>query len=151
MLNKKLNDYMLLESKLKEYFHDRIDIDEAALYAGMDIAARLDSTIFIIRYVKGEKMMLLTPQSCSMVLEELVPVLNEIYGEESICSYIIDDGQVEESATVEWDSVNPEKRIADLVNGRGHKGRHNIINLQLTNGRDPDEYLDDYALLKRFL
>ncbi len=79
------------------------------------------------------------------LLEELVTVLtNYMGGEMPICRYEMEEGSLtgeKAMPTVEWDSVNPEGRIREIVNGRAFE-HATVKNIVLYGDRSLSAYVE---------
>ncbi len=133
-----------LEELLSKKYGDRF---EPSFLSSIDgVAGYLDSKRFKITF-KGNKYLLIsTSQKTRELLDELLPVLTEVMGnEQPICSYdlqCLGDEEKDAMPTIEWDVVAPEKRIKEIVNGRVFSNIEKILNLKLYNGKDVSEYLE---------
>lgn len=132
-----------LISYLQDELGDRFDYDLLALLSG-GVYGTVDKIPFYITFMPNDFLLISFPPIGKEVEEELIPILNRVMGDaQPICKYILqNEGQELEKAmpTIEWDIVNPDDRISNLVNGRAFHGESNIIDLELFNGRDIDSY-----------
>lgn len=79
------------------------------------------------------------------MLDQLLPILTCIMGNvEPICSYDLKRTKNEDTiSTIEWDIVNPEKRIREIVNDMMFYGEMELCNLRLYDDKNVDDYLDN--------
>ncbi len=134
-----------LEELLEKKYGERFEADFLSFLIG-DVAGALDSKPIRITF-KGNKYLLISTSSKTRdVLDELLPVLKEVMGDENpICTYDLQGSGIEEKdaePTIEWDVVAPEDRIKEIVNGRAFSDGAKILNLKLYNGKDVSDYLE---------
>lgn len=141
MEKKNVSDLEKLELLLTKKFGNRFSIDVSSLLNG-GMEALLDFRRFYITFEENKYLLVSTFLKSRELLDELLPVLIEVMGnQQPICSY---DLQQEADAfpTIEWDVVDPDNRIRDLVNNRGFLDGTKILNLKLYNGKKESDYLD---------
>lgn len=134
-----------LEELLTKKYGDRFEADSLSSLIG-GVSGALDSKRFKMIFKGNEYLLISTSPKTRELLDELLPVLTEIMGnEQPICSYVLQSSGVEEKdamPTIEWDVVAPENRIKEIVNGRAFSDRAKILNLKLYNGKEIFEYLE---------
>lgn len=134
-----------LEQLLEEKYGERLVTDPFAPLMG-EVKGSLDSKPVFIKFKGNEFLLISTSPKTREVLDELLPTLTEVMGNEKpICSYDLQSsGLKEEEAmpTIEWNVVAPEDRIKEIVNGRAFSAGEIILNLKLYNGKSVPDYLE---------
>lgn len=106
----------------------------------------LDSKMISISFMGDKYLLVSTDSNSREVLDELLPLLTEVMGnEQPICCYDLQSKGLEEKdamPTIEWDIVEPEKRIKEIVNGRAFSDDVKIHNLKLYNSKNVSDYLE---------
>ncbi len=102
---------------------------------------------FRITFVRNECLLISIINSGRELLNELVPFLSEVMGSENpICEYDMQSEGVEKKdamPTIEWEIIDPETRIKEIVNGRAFPGKPKVLNLTLFGGRKVESYVED--------
>lgn len=134
-----------LEQLLEKKYGERFDADFLSSLMG-GVSGSLDSKRFHITFKGGEYLLISTSADGRAVLDELLPTLTEVMGNEKpICSYDLQCSGTEEKdaePTIEWDVVAPESRIKEIVNGRAFSDGAKVLNLKLNNGKSVSDYLE---------
>ena len=136
-----------LERLLEEKYGERFEAGFLSSLMG-DVTGSLDSKRFHISFKGGEFLLISTSADGRAVLDELLPTLTEVMGNEKpICSYDLQCSGTEEKdakPTIEWDLVAPESRIKEIVNGRAFSDEAGtkVLNLKLNNGKSVSDYLE---------
>ena len=142
MIKISIDKNMELEYFLKLIFKDRFDPD---MSSGFDN--------FVHGTFDGKKLLIsLTPHEGIRaasddleVLETITPALSYVMDDNApICRYNAKNEPSDKISIInlEWDIKDPEKRIKDIVNGRGVGEELIIENVTPLNGRDASEYID---------
>lgn len=138
------NSWELEESLIKKY-GDRFESDFLSSLMG-GVIGSLDSKKFKITFKGNEYLIISTSLKTRDLLDELLPFLIEVMGnEQPICSYdlqSIEDEGKDIMPTIEWDFVSPEERIKEIVNGRAYSDGTKILNLKLYNKKQISDYLE---------
>lgn len=131
--------FELLEEKYESRFHG----DPLQAMGGY-IDGRLDNQPICISYIPNRILMISSSSKSEELVKELVPLLCEVMGDNSpICSYNSQKiGFEEEIYTVEWDNIDPEKRLKDIVNHRALPKDMIMTNLKLYNSKDAASYME---------
>ena len=134
-----------LEQLLEKKYGERFEADFlSSLRDG--VSGSFDSKRFHITFKGGEYLLISTSSDGKAILDELLPTLTEVMGNEKpICSYDLQCSGTEEDdamPTIEWDVVAPEDRIKEIVNGRAFSDETKILNLKLNNGKNISDYLE---------
>ena len=132
-----------LNEILKQKYRERIITDPLSTLKGK-VEGTLDSEPFIITF-SGNEYLLISSYS-KKILNNLLPTLTEVMGNVGpICSYDLQSQGLEEKQampTIEWDIIEPEKRIKEVVNGRAFGIEDKIHNLKLFNNKKISDYLE---------
>lgn len=106
------------------------------------LKGKLRDTVFILSYNHPEFVMLTATQDPAgkwrRDTENLRWVCTRYLGTEAICSYV--EGEKPPCITFEWDTVEPEKRLRDIVNHGAELARKEIRDIQLFGGRQISDY-----------
>lgn len=141
MEKKNVSDLEKLELLLTKKFGNRFSIDVSSLLNG-GMSATLDFRRFYITFEENKYLLVSTFQESRELLDELLPFLIEVMGNEHpICSYDLQQ-EIDVMPTIEWDVVAPEDRIRDLVKNKGFLDGTKILNLKLYNDKKESDYLD---------
>lgn len=139
------NSWQLEELLVKKY-GERFEADFLSSLMGDGVSGSFDSKRFHITFKGGEYLLISTSFDGKAILDELLPTLTEVMGDENpICTYDLQSLGTEEKdakPTIEWDVVAPQDRIKEIVNGRAFSDGTKILNLQLYNGKDVSDYLE---------
>ena len=136
-----------LEQLLEKKYGERFEAGFLSSSMG-GVTGSLDSKRFHISFKGGEFLLISTSADGRAVLDELLPTLTEVMGNEKpICSYDLQCSGTEEKdakPTIEWDLVAPESRIKEIVNGRAFSDEAGtkVLNLKLNNGKSVSDYLE---------
>lgn len=131
-----------LQEYLEKQFGERYDVDFLSSLRD-EASGTLDSKPFSITFINGKCLLISTNTNTKEVLEELLPVLTEVMGGfQPICSYDLQSEEGLVMPTLEWDIIDPEARIKDIVNDRAFSDHSKIFNLKLNNGKDISSYLE---------
>lgn len=140
------SSYELNQLLLKKYGCD-IKTESFRALMGGSVAGILKGEKFNITFKKDEYLLLSVTNSGRALLDELMPVLNEVMGSEyPIAKYDVQAlGMDEKDAmpTIEWDIKDPETRLNKLVNGRAYLDKSKIHNLSLYGDRKIESYVED--------
>lgn len=135
-----------LEELLEKKYGERFEADFLSSLIGGGVSGSFDSKRFHITFKGGEYLLISTSSDGKAILDELLPTLTEVMGNEKpICSYDLQCSGTEEKdaePTIEWDVVAPESRIKEIVNGRAFSDGAKVLNLKLYNGKDVSDYLE---------
>lgn len=139
------SSYELNQLLLKKYGDEIKTESFRALMGG--VAGILKGEKFNITFKKDEYLLLSVTNSGKALLDELMPMLNEVMGGENpIAKYDVQPLGVDEKdsmPTIEWDIKDPETRINKLVNGRAYLDKSKIHNLSLFGDRKVESYVED--------
>jgi len=115
---------ILLEVK----YGEKISIDSLYILMG-SIKGTFESKNFGITFEKN-RYLILTSSSYD-VLSELTSFLTEIMGNcLPICSYdLLTNGNL--FPTIEWDVLDPEKRINDIIRGKAYHDGEKVLNFKV--------------------
>ena len=134
-----------LEELLEKKYGERFEADFLSSLMG-GVSGSFDSKRFHITFKGGEYLLISTSADGRAVLEELLPTLTEVMGNENpICSYDLQSSGIEKKdaePTIEWDIVAPQDRIKEIVNGRAFSDGAKVLNLKLNNGKSVSDYLE---------
>lgn len=135
---------LALSKFLKKIYGDRLNTDSFAALVGI-IDGTLDLKKINIIYNGGKSLIVSAKTNSKDVLDQLLPILTCIMGNvEPICSYDLKRTKNEDTiSTIEWDIVNPEKRIREIVNDMMFYGEMELCNLRLYDDKNVDDYLDN--------
>ncbi len=145
MLNKKIKNSMELNNLLKEKFGD--DYSNNDYFASLKgrIEGTINSKKISITFKAGEYLLLSTSPGTEDVIDQLTPLLNEVMNiNNPICQYNLQsEGINRENAmpTIEWDILNPEERIQEIINGEAFSDDSIIHDLKLFGDRKKTDYL----------
>lgn len=130
----------------KKYGKD-IETDPFGVLFMGNIVGTFRGEKFNITFEKDEYLLISISNSGVTLLDELMPVLNEVMGiQEPIARYDLQaEGMNEKEAMpiVEWDIKDPESRIKEVVNGRAYSDKSKLHNLTLFGGRKVESYIED--------
>lgn len=130
--------YTLLEKK----YGNRFKADELLAMRGR-IDGTFDEKEICITFDGKEYLLISTNCNSKEILNELQPFLTAIMGNEKpICSYDLQSEGLEIRPTIEWDVVNPENRLKEIINGRAFSDKSKILNLKLYNNNDISKYIE---------
>jgi len=108
------------------------------------ISGVIDHSVISITHKADEYCILVTEKGGS--LERLIPVLQEYMGAEPICGYdgetAVGLGKARVFSTIEWDVVEPEVRIAKVIDGSAFLDGQTATNINLYGGRQIGDYLN---------
>lgn len=130
---------------LSDKFKSRFEGDPLVAMTGA-VQGKLDGRLFNLTYL-GDNYMLLSAvgEDGRILVDNLMDVLNEVMGCGPIISYDMNHagkGQNLVKPTVEWDVVDPEGRIKEIVNGRAFPDKPEITNIKLYGSKLVDDYLE---------
>lgn len=138
------NSYMLYRLLVEKY-KERFVADSFIAMMGR-VEGTLDSKNVSITFDGEQYLLISTSSQTREVLDELLPVLKEVMGNnEPICSYDLQSEGMEEKdsmPTIEWDVKDPEGRLKDIVNGRAFSENAKIHNLKLYGSKKVEDYLE---------
>ncbi len=155
-MNKKYNNYceacQELYDVISDEFGDRFVGEEMKIYEGA-VYGKIDSKEFFFRPfltedgIIGGLALSAVSKEDSNVLNDLIPVLTKIMnGNEPICTFDLEasfkiNDSIISSITktlpiIEWDIVDPEKRIADIKAGKTLTADEKINNLCIYNRKN---------------
>lgn len=130
-----------LEEKFKYDWHLIEEISDAT---GTIIGELYSEKVFIM-FVSGKSLVVATIYNSRGVLNQLLPTLAEVMGNENpICSYCVQNKYTEAIGIlpiIEWNILEPEKRIKEIANGRAYADAM-IVDLELYGDRKVDDYLE---------
>lgn len=131
----KFNSLNDISNYLESIYEGDIVIDQTEL-ANQRLEGAINGKIFRISYSKNLFLMLSTNETTSELIEELIPHLSVVMGNTPpICRYSIFTQSMslisEAKPTVEWDVIEPKKRLKMLVNGLAYNGSNKCLNLQI--------------------
>lgn len=133
--------YEILEKK----YGNRFNGDPLVSMMGR-IEGTIDSKKISITFKGDEYLLLSTSNTGDELLNELESLLTILMGDvKPICSYDLQrEGDNVEDAmpTIEWDFVEPEKRIKEIVNDRAFSDKSKIYNIKLYNGKNISDYIE---------
>jgi len=130
--------YTLLEKK----YGNRFKADELLAMRGR-IEGAIDANEISITFDGKEYLLISTNSNSKEILDELQPFLTAIMGNEKpICYYDLQSEGLEIRPTIEWDIVNPENRLKEIVNGRAFSDKSKILNLKLYNNKKISNYIE---------
>lgn len=99
---------------------------------------------FYITFYQDEYLLISISKGNGDLLDELIPVLSEIMGNENpIAKYDLLFPGASEMPTIEWDIKDPEARIKSLVDGTAYNDGSKLFNIQLFDGRNIDDYIEN--------
>jgi len=133
--------YEILEKK----YGNRFNGDPLIAMMGR-IEGTIDSKKISITFKREEYLLLSTSNTGDELLNELESLLTILMGDvKPICSYDLQrdgDNVFDAMPTIEWDFINPDKRIKEIVNGRAFSDKSKIYNIKLYNGKNISDYVE---------
>ena len=146
MEKNKVSNSWELEQLIQKKYGERFDADFLSSLGG-GVSGSIDSKRFNITFKADNYLLISTSSDSRELLDELLPLLKDAMGNvEPICSYDLQASNTEEKdamPTIEWDVIDPEGRIKEIVNGRAFSDRSKILNLKLNNGKNISDYLEN--------
>ena len=130
--------YLLYELMNKKY-EGRFKCDPFIAMMGK-IEGTFDNVKLMISFKGDEYLILSVENDEDDIIGELIPFLKEVMGgEQALCKYdLLCDNEL--MPTIEWDVLNPDERLRNLVNGRGYNNS-SVLNLNLFN-RNINDYIE---------
>lgn len=136
-----LDLYALLEQKYGSNFES----NSFKAITG-NIQGFINKKKIIIHFKPDECLSISTSPTSKDLLNELLPLLKNVMGNaEPICSYDLQSDGLEEQdslPTIEWDTVNPDERLKEIINGQAFSENSKIHNLKLYNSKKIEDYLE---------
>lgn len=145
MNNTLVSNHFGLADLLKSKLGNDVDIDSMATLMGK-VCGTYKGQNFNITFKRNEYLLISIASTGKDLLKEIQPILNEVMGEQPICSYCMQSAGLEENQampTIEWDIEDPENRIKEVVNGRAFSDGAKLHNLTLFSDRQIESYVED--------
>jgi hypothetical protein len=134
-----------LDKLLKVRLGNEIETEPFATVMG-GVEGKYKGEPFKISFGRNQYLLVSISNNGKHLLEQMQPILSGAMGENPICSYDMQSEGVEEKdamPTIEWDIVDPEVRIKEVVNGRAFPNQPILYNLTLFGERKIEGYLED--------